>query len=401
VIDAFPRVSYPLPRGWTRARLDDLAHRGSGHTPSQDDPAYWDGGVKWVSLADCKRLDQGYIRETAKEISTEGIAHSSAVLHSAETVILSRDAGVGKSAILKTEMAVSQHFISWNCRDKGLLEPWYLYEWLQLNKAFFERMAVGSTIRTIGLALFRRLTIDFPPIREQCKIARILRTWDEAIDKTARVLEIKSALYLRLAEALLVTPTLAQYSKNKHSARPLSQFTNELTKRNSANALGREFVMGVSNAKGIVPMREQTIGNDLSRYKILPPKAFAYNPMRINVGSIAMSRRGSDVLVSPDYILFECKEHVLSPDYFDHLCSTHWWNHYINESGSGSVRQRIYYDDLAALRVVIPPFNKQEQIANCLNEARREIELIETQIAALNKQKRGLMQKLLTGDWKL
>ena len=159
--------------------------------------------------------------------------------------------------------------------------------------------------------------------------------------------------------------------------------------------------MGVSNANGIVPMRAQKIGSDLSRYKILPPKAFAYNPMRINVGSIAMSHLDSNVLVSPDYVLFACKKDVLDPDYFDHLCNTHWWKHYINESGSGSVRQRIYYGDLAALRLVIPTFEKQKQIANCLNQARREIELIQAQIAVLNKQKRGLMQKLLTGQWRV
>jgi type I restriction enzyme, S subunit len=159
--------------------------------------------------------------------------------------------------------------------------------------------------------------------------------------------------------------------------------------------------MGVTKAKGIVPMREQTIGGDLSRYKIRPPRAVAYNPMRINVGSIAMSRSISEVLISPDYVLFVCKDGLLDPDYFDHLCNTHWWSHHITESGTGSVRQRIYYDDLAALRIVLPPFEQQTKIANCLNHAKREIELIESQIAALEKQKRGLMQKLPTGEWRV
>jgi len=160
VLRAFPPVSRPLPNGWRRSKLDEVARRGSGHTPSQSHPTYWNGGIKWVSLADSKRLDRGYIRETEKEISAEGIAHSSAVLHPADTVILSRDAGVGKSAILATEMAVSQHFISWDCTPDKALDPWFLYEWLQIHKRFFERMAVGSTIQTIGLPLFRRLTID-------------------------------------------------------------------------------------------------------------------------------------------------------------------------------------------------------------------------------------------------
>lgn len=269
------------------------------------------------------------------------------------------------------------------------------------GKRYFQSASKQSTnLASINSTQLNNFPVILPPLAEQRRLIAILRTWDEAIHKKCRVIEIKKRLSSYLADRLLVLPTLKLDPSHK-SARTLSAFTYELTDRNAANVLGRDLVMGVSNANGIVPMRAQTIGSDLSRYKVLPPKAFAYNPMRINVGSIAMSRLGSDVLVSPDYVLFACKENVLDPDYFDHLCSTHWWKHHINESGSGSVRQRIYYADLAALRIVIPPFEKQKQIANCLSQATREIELIEAQIAALNKQKRGLMQKLLTGEWRL
>jgi len=181
-LSPLPKVG-ELPDGWRRARLDDVANRASGHTPDQGKPEYWNGGIKWVSLADSGQLDRGYIGATDKEVSALGVRHSSAVLLPAETVILSRDAGVGKSAILKEQMAVSQHFIAWDCGPKGQIEPWFLYNWLQVQKPFFERMAVGSTIKTIGLPLFKRLTIDLPPLPEQRKIAEILRTWDEAIEK--------------------------------------------------------------------------------------------------------------------------------------------------------------------------------------------------------------------------
>ena len=116
-----PKVG-ALPAGWRRARLDDVANRASGHTPDQGKPEYWNGGIKWVSLADSGQLDRGYIADTDKEISAQGVRHSSAVMLPANTVVLSRDAGIGKSAVLKTEMAVSQHFIAWICKPKGLIE---------------------------------------------------------------------------------------------------------------------------------------------------------------------------------------------------------------------------------------------------------------------------------------
>ncbi|WP_082386770.1 restriction endonuclease subunit S [Actibacterium sp. EMB200-NS6] len=181
----------------------------------------------------------------------------------------------------------------------------------------------------------------------------------------------------------------------------LAAVTHELTARNGAKGFGRDYVMGVTKAQGVVPMREQTIAGDISRYKRLPPRAFAYNPMRINVGSIAMNERDEEVLVSPDYVVFACNADGLDPDYLDHLRKTSWWAHYINSGGSGSVRQRTYYDDLAALKLPLPELDEQKAIAAALNTARDDLAATEREIEAVTRQKRGLMQKLLTGEWRV
>jgi len=101
-----------IPAEWFVSLLDKVTIRGSGHTPNKSIPRYWNGGIKWVSLADSHRLDKIFISETDKEVSALGIANSSAVLHPGGTVVLSRDAGVGKSAVLAEDMAVSQHFMA-------------------------------------------------------------------------------------------------------------------------------------------------------------------------------------------------------------------------------------------------------------------------------------------------
>lgn len=170
-----------LPEGWRSLLLETVARRKSGHTPDKESPAYWNGGIKWVSLADSSRLDKGLIYETNKEISEEGIKNSSAVLLPEGTVVLSRDAGVGKSGVLASSMAVSQHFIAWDCSKSKDIHNWYLYHWLQRRKPEFERVAVGSTIKTIGLPYFKKLAITAPSIWEQERIAEILTTWDSAI----------------------------------------------------------------------------------------------------------------------------------------------------------------------------------------------------------------------------
>lgn len=161
-----------IPCEWMFDLLDSVADRGSGHTPSKSTPSYWNGGIKWVSLADSHRLDQIYISETDKEISELGLANSSAVKHQAGTVILSRDAGVGKSAILSVEMAVSQHFMAWRCGQR--LSNLYLYFMLQRMKPTFESIAIGSTIKTIGLAFFKKLIIVVPSRSEQDRIVEVI-----------------------------------------------------------------------------------------------------------------------------------------------------------------------------------------------------------------------------------
>jgi type I restriction enzyme S subunit len=166
--------------GWVEKRLEDLAKRGSGHTPSKSYPEYYNGGIKWISLADSKRLDCGLISDTAIEISEKGIQKSSAVLHPEGTVLISRDAGVGKSAVMSIPMAVSQHFIAWTCKP-SLLSNWFLYHLLQNSKPLFERAATGSTIKTIGLQFFKDLVFRVPLLPEQQRIADCLTTLDDLI----------------------------------------------------------------------------------------------------------------------------------------------------------------------------------------------------------------------------
>ncbi len=186
----FPRESKTLPRlrfpefrnapEWKSEKLDTLAKRGSGHTPSKSITGYYNGEVKWISLADSRRLDRGLISQTAIEISQQGLENSSAVLHPTGSVVLSRDAGVGKSAVMGMPMAVSQHFIVWTCHGKRM-SNWFLYYVLQKMKPVFECIATGSTIKTIGVPFFRDMTVMVPSLSEQQRIAELLSSFDAQV----------------------------------------------------------------------------------------------------------------------------------------------------------------------------------------------------------------------------
>lgn len=199
-----PRLRFPEFRTageWEARKLDDLADRGTGHTPNRANAEYYNGGIKWVSLADSKRLDTGLISETAVEISKAGIDNSSAVLHPAGSVILSRDAGVGKSAIISCPMAVSQHFVVWKCKPTMLLN-WFLYYQLQRLKPHFERIATGSTIKTIGLPFFQAMRLTVPRLAEQQRIADCLSSIDAGLAAQVQKLNAVKAHKLGLLQQL-------------------------------------------------------------------------------------------------------------------------------------------------------------------------------------------------------
>ena len=136
-----------IPEKWKVVLLDSVAKRGSGHTPNKKNSDYYNGDIKWISLADTKALNNGFIKETKIKVSHKGIKNSSAVVHKKGSIVLSRDASVGRVAVMGENMAVSQHFMVWTCGD--ILDKWYLYYHLQSRKNEFERVAIGTTIKTI------------------------------------------------------------------------------------------------------------------------------------------------------------------------------------------------------------------------------------------------------------
>ncbi|WP_148635977.1 restriction endonuclease subunit S [Bradyrhizobium paxllaeri] len=140
------------------------------------------------------------------------------------------------------------------------------------------------------------------------------------------------------------------------------------------------------------------VAADISRYKIVRSNWFAYNPMRLNIGSIARWHGDSDILVSPDYVVFRCldgsDQRALSADYLDHFRHSDQWDAFVTEAGDGGVRVRIYYDDLSQLRLRLPDISEQQKIADCLGSLEDLIAAEGRKLEALRQHKQGLMQQL-------
>jgi len=173
----------------------------------------------------------------------------------------------------------------------------------------------------------------------------------------------------------------------------LSHITTECKTRNNGT-IDDKLLCGVLKSQGLVPMRERVKGVSTDRCKVVVPNAFAYNPMRLNIGSIARNISKRAVMVSPDYVVFAADPLELLPSYLDQVRRSGLWERYVGASGDGSVRVRIYYGDLARLEIPIPPIPEQQKIAAILSDVDSKLDIIARQIKATHTLKRGLMQAL-------
>ena len=157
----------------------------------------------------------------------------------------------------------------------------------------------------------------------------------------------------------------------------LGELTEEAKGRiNDATGKGRS-VYGVDGHDGLVPQAKY-MSSDLTRYKIVEPGMFAYNPMRLNIGSIGYcSDQYEPGLVSPDYVVFKCKENLLLSEFLAWVTRGPEWMAWASQAGVGSVRTRIYYQELSQLVITLPPVWEQKEIALLLKGIAHQIELIE------------------------
>ena len=148
----------------------------SGHTPSRSREDLWVNAENpWITLDYFGTLaGSEFISETKNLISDAGLAASSARMLPAHTVVLSRDATIGRVGIMATSMATSQHFAAWVCTSA--LRPRFL--WLLLRYAmqpFLASFDDGASIHD-GMPHVRRFVVPLPPVEHQDRLSRSLRS---------------------------------------------------------------------------------------------------------------------------------------------------------------------------------------------------------------------------------
>ncbi len=187
-----------IPKGWEYGSLGDfIVDIKDGGTPSRRKGEYFGGGIPWVVIKDIKSR----IYSTNETLSKLGIENSSAKVFPAGTVILSFGATIGEVGIAEVDLATKQG-IAGVLPDVSKITTEYLYFLLQSQKKLLNQMATGSTIKEVRPNIIKKINILVPPIKEQKKIADILLSVDEEIQKVEEIISATEKLKKGLMSGL-------------------------------------------------------------------------------------------------------------------------------------------------------------------------------------------------------
>lgn len=272
----------------------------------------------------------------------------------------------------------------------------YYWNWIKIFKARSGQPGISADE-------YGKMLVPCPPIAEQHRIVEVLETWDKAIQLTRELIEQKELQKKYLMQQLLSGRIRLKGFVTPWRKTILGNLLKEKSLRNKDLAITR--VLSVTNDRGFVLPQEQfsrqVASKNVSNYKVVLRGEFAYNPSRINVGSISFLATFEFGILSPMYVVFSCSEQIL-PQYFKYWIKTYEFISKVKNAAQGSVRATVDFQNLSTIKMNYPANIKEQlEISKVLSQADKEIDLLRQKLAKLEEQKKGLMQVLLTGKVRL
>lgn len=199
-----------LPAGWALTRLDNVAHWGSGGTPSRKDANYYGGGIPWLKTGE---LGPQIITSTEETISALGLANSSAKIFPAGSVVIAMyGATIGKTSMLGIDSSTNQA-CAVGVSNKSLILNKYLYYYLSSQRELFVLAGKGGAQPNISQSVIREWEIPLAPVNEQKRIADKLDSLLERVDACRERLDRVPGILKRFRQAVLAAATSGELTR--------------------------------------------------------------------------------------------------------------------------------------------------------------------------------------------
>jgi type I restriction enzyme S subunit len=267
------------------------------------------------------------------------------------------------------------------------------------------RLGQGNSVVHIYPSDLKEIKITLPPLPEQTAIAKLLSTWDNAITKTQALIAQKEQRKKWLMQNLLTgKKRLKGFENEKWKEIHVRDVSKEISIKNKDDK--QLTVLSCTKYDGLVPSLEyfgrKIFADDVSTYKVVPKNHFAYATNHIEEGSIGYQEIFDEALISPMYTVFKTNDSVNDTFFYKLLKSYNLVYQYQNRmEGSIDRRGGLRWDAFSIIKISLPKFEEQTAIAQVLQTADKEIQILKNEMEKLQEQKKGLMQVLLTGKKRL
>ena len=372
-----------LTNGWKKVKLGDVAKMSSGGTPSKDNASFWNGDIPWISALE---MHKNFVEEAKLNITEDALKKGSSLAKKNDLLLLTRGSMLWKRipvCLCLRDVAFNQDVKCLHANEK--LNSTFLLYWFGCMEPKIMHMVVGTGIGAGKLESSGILDLDvnLPPLEEQKKIAAMLSVWDSAIEKMEKLIEAKESGHAVLMNEML---------KNSKTwdCTCLSDIAT-IKKGKQLNAVdmisdGAYYVMN----GGIAPSGNtddwNTAENTISISEGGNSCGFvAFNKEKFWAGGHC-------------YTLIDLNENISVRFLFHYLKNM---EKEIMAMRVGSGLPNIQKDSISDIKVLYPSKKEQERISGILDDSLSEITFLKQQLENYKKQKQGLMQKLLTGQWRV
>ena len=364
--------------------MGDYGKVVTGNTPpTKDIENYENGTYLWASPADLGTIKS--ITETKTMLSAQGFSKTR-TLPKGSVLVTCIGSTIGKTGMATKEMSTNQQINSIVVNDNNDNE--FVYYAIQSAFPRYLSSIAVQAVPIISKSAFELLPNNRPYLQEQKKIGKFLSMLDERIATQNKIIEDLKKLKSAIIEI--------EYTPNTETTSHIGHVIEQISKRNKNNAI--QNVLSVSNRQGFIKQSDQfenrnVASEDTSNYKIVEKNDFAFNPARINVGSIARLTTFEKGIVSPMYICFRTQENV-APEYIDFFFESKHFYCEIQKRLEGSVRQCLSFEGLCNIPLSLPSLEMQQRIGKRLFTLEQKIKTETDLLELLNKQKQYLLRQM-------
>ena len=390
---------------WKTVTLGSCCNFQEGYVnPSQKNPEYFDGDVKWVRAVD---LNDSYVYETSRTLTRKGYesAGKSALLFKPNTIVISKSGTVGRLGIIKDYMCGNRATI--NIVPYEDVSMKFIFYILKNYQRHFKDMAVGSVQKNLYVSILENLEISLPSIDTQNKIAKILSNIDDKIDCIQKINKNLEEQIETIYNSFFVyyddfsKEELEEYEigliPKDWELMSLGEVTTKIKEKVGSDDYK---VFSAVNTGNLILSEEyfdkQVYSKNIEKYIVVKQKEFAYNPARINIGSIGRNDFNYDGCVSPVYVAFKVEEGY--ENFMNMYIKSNRFNQWVLTLSSGSVRQTLNYADFSIIKIAYPPKDLVNKFNKVYDNYYEVINYNNSVISNLENIRDILLPKLMSGE---